>query len=172
MVNEIVLKNVQIVFVDEIVFGFILICDGKIVVIDQGNINGGDDMDGDYVILGFIELYIDQLESYYVLCLKVCWNVDVVVQVYDVQVVVLGIMIVFDVMCVGFDYDCDFVGKDMWMFVDVIDSGVCENCLCVDYFLYLCCEVFLVDCFEIFEFFVVDDCVKFVLLMDYVLGQC
>jgi hypothetical protein len=65
MANETVLKNAQIVLADEIVSGSILIRDGKIAAIDQGNTNGGDDMDGDYVIPGLIELHTDQLESHY-----------------------------------------------------------------------------------------------------------
>ena len=86
MANETVLKNAQIVLADEIVSGSILIRDGKIAAIDQGNTNGGDDMDGDYVIPGLIELHTDQLESHYAPRPKVRWNVDAAVQAHDAQV--------------------------------------------------------------------------------------
>ncbi len=103
MANEIVLKNAQIVLADEIVSGSILIRDGKIAAIDQGYANGGEDMDGDYVIPGLIELHTDQLESHYAPRPKVRWNVDAAVQAHDAQVAASGITTVFDAMRVGSD---------------------------------------------------------------------
>ncbi len=134
MANEIVLKNAQIVLADEIVSGSILIRDGKIAAINQGYANGGDDMDGDYVIPGLIELHTDQLESHYAPRPKVRWNVDAAVQAHDAQVAASGITTVFDAMRVGSDYDRDFVGKDMRMLADAIESGVRENRLRADHF--------------------------------------
>src|SRR5690606_29691764 len=171
MANEIVLKNARIVLADEIVSGSILIRDGKIAAIDHGNSNGGDDMDGDYVIPGLIELHTDQLESHYAPRPKVRWNVDAAVQAHDAQVAASGITTVFDAMRVGSDYDRDFVGEDMRMLADAIESGVRENRLRADHFLHLRCEVSSADCLETFELFADDDRVKLASLMDHAPGQ-
>ena len=171
MANEIVLKNARIVLADEIVSGSILIRDGKITAIDQGSVNGGDDMDGDYVIPGLIELHTDQLESHYAPRPKVRWNVDAAVQAHDAQVAASGITTVFDAMRVGSDYDRDFVGEDMRMLADAIESGVRENRLRADHFLHLRCEVSSADCLETFELFAGDDRVKLASLMDHAPGQ-
>jgi alpha-D-ribose 1-methylphosphonate 5-triphosphate diphosphatase len=171
MANEIVLKNARIVLADEVVSGSILIRDGKIAAIDQGNVNGGEDMDGDYVIPGLIELHTDQLESHYAPRPKVRWNVDAAVQAHDAQVAASGITTVFDAMRVGSDYDRDFVGKDMRLLADAIESGVRENRLRADHFLHLRCEVSAADCLEGFALFENDDRVKLASLMDHAPGQ-
>jgi alpha-D-ribose 1-methylphosphonate 5-triphosphate diphosphatase len=99
------------------------------------------------------------------------WNVDAAVQAHDAQVAASGITTVFDAMRVGSDYDRDFVGKDMRMLADAIESGVRENRLRADHFLHLRCEVSSADCLETFELFAGDDRVKLASLMDHAPGQ-
>lgn len=94
-----------------------------------------------------------------------------VIFVYDVELVGCGIIIVFDVMCVGLiflgkgwylKYVCEFLCEMMELCV--------EGVLKISYFLYFCVEV----CFEIFieEFseFDENDCVGIVSFMDYMSG--
>ncbi len=63
--NELVLKNARIVLEDEIVDGSLVIRDGRIAAIDPGASATGEDMEGDYVIAGLVELHTDHLESHY-----------------------------------------------------------------------------------------------------------
>lgn len=84
MIVEYVIRNVWIVFEDQVQDGVIFVCDGQIVDIFVVFIVLGEDFDGDYVIFGFVEFYIDYLELYYLLCFGVCWNMMLVIQVYDV----------------------------------------------------------------------------------------
>ncbi|MBV2144545.1 alpha-D-ribose 1-methylphosphonate 5-triphosphate diphosphatase [Falsochrobactrum sp. TDYN1] len=171
MTRETVLKNARIVLTDEIVSGAILIRDGKIAAINRGNVNSGEDMAGDFVIPGLIELHTDQLESHYAPRPKVRWHVDAAVQAHDAQVAASGITTVFDAMRVGTDYDRDFAGKDMRTLADAIESGVQENRLRADHFLHLRCEVSSADCLETLALFENDDRVKLVSLMDHAPGQ-
>ncbi|PWL17867.1 phosphonate metabolism protein PhnM [Falsochrobactrum shanghaiense] len=171
MASETVLKNARIVLADEIVSGSLLIRDGRIAAIDQGYANGGEDMDGEFIIPGLIELHTDQLESHYAPRPKVRWNVDAAVQAHDAQVAASGITTVLDAMRVGTDYDRDFIGKDMRLLADAIESGVEENRLRADHFLHLRCEVSSADCLETLELFANDDKVKLISLMDHAPGQ-
>ncbi len=171
MANETVLKNARIVLADEIVNGSILMRDGKIASIDQGNAGLGEDMDGDYVIPGLIELHTDQLEAHYAPRPKVRWNVDAAVQAHDAQVAASGITTVFDAMRVGNDYGRDFDGAEMRRLADAIESGVSENRLRADHFLHLRCEVSAADCLEAFALFENDERVKLASLMDHAPGQ-
>lgn len=62
------------------------------------------DFDGDYFVFGLIELYIDNFECYIEFCFEVDWLYLLVLIVYDVELVLIGIIMVFDVMCVGLIY--------------------------------------------------------------------
>lgn len=171
MANETVLKNARIVLRDEIVNGSILMRDGKIAAIDHGNPSSGEDMDGDYVIPGLIELHTDQLETHYAPRPKVRWNVDAAVQAHDAQVAASGITTVFDAMRIGNDYGRDFDGAEMRHLADAIESGVRDNRLRADHFLHLRCEVSAEDCLEAFALFENDEHVKLASLMDHAPGQ-
>lgn len=171
MANETILKNAHIVLADEIVKGAIVIRDGKIAEIDTGVVSVGDDMNGDYVIPGLIELHTDQLETHYAPRPKVRWNVDAAIQAHDAQIAASGITTVFDALRVGADYDRDFSGADMRMLADAIESGMNDNRLRVDHFLHLRCEVSSSDCAETFALFEGDERVKLASLMDHAPGQ-
>lgn len=171
MSNETVLKNARIVLPDEVIEGALLIRDGKIAAIDQGYMNGGEDMNGDYIIPGLIELHTDQLETHYAPRPKVRWNVDAAVQAHDAQVAASGITTVFDALRIGSDTDKDFLATDMRKLADAIENGVREERLRADHFIHLRCEVSASDCWDSFQLFENDDRVKLASLMDHAPGQ-
>ncbi len=72
--TETVLTNANIVLADEVVPGTLVIRDGKIAGIDRGHARSGDDMEGDYLIPGLVELHTDHLEGHYAPRPKVRWN--------------------------------------------------------------------------------------------------
>ena len=86
MTNELVLKNARIVLPDEVIEGSISIRDGRIVDIATGNTSVGEDMDGDYVLPGLVELHTDHLERHYAPRPKVRWNPIASVLAHDAHV--------------------------------------------------------------------------------------
>ena len=64
MTTETVLNNARIVLADEVLTGSILIRDGKIADVSAGG-GIGEDMAGDFVIPGLVELHTDHLEGHY-----------------------------------------------------------------------------------------------------------
>jgi alpha-D-ribose 1-methylphosphonate 5-triphosphate diphosphatase len=168
---ETVLTNANIVLADEVIPGSVVIRDGKIADIDRGTVHTGDDMEGDYVIPGLVELHTDHLEGHYAPRPKVRWNPIASVLAHDAQIATAGITTVFDALRVGMDYDADLTIEDMRKLADAIEESVARDRLRADHFIHLRCEVSAADCVEAFSQFDGDDRVKLASLMDHAPGQ-
>lgn len=66
MLREQVLTNAKIVLADEVVHGTVKMTDGVIADISTGSsaVSQAQDLQGNYVMPGFIELHTDNLERY------------------------------------------------------------------------------------------------------------
>ncbi len=171
MTTETILTNARIVLADEVVDGSILIRDGKIADVSAGNARNGEDMEGDYVIPGLVELHTDHLEGHYAPRPKVRWNPIASVLAHDAQVATAGITTVFDALRVGLYSDGDTTPEDMRKLADAIEDSVRKDRLRADHFIHLRCEVSAPDCRQAFELFQDDDRVKLASLMDHAPGQ-
>ncbi len=171
MSSELVLSNARIVLPDEVVTGSVLIRDGRIVDIATGSARAGEDLAGDYLIPGLVELHTDHLEGHYAPRPKVRWNPLAAVLAHDAQVATAGITTVFDALRVGLDEDSEMTPQDMRKLADAIEEGVINDRLRADHFIHLRCEVSAPDCLEGFAFFDNDDRVKLASLMDHAPGQ-
>lgn len=170
MASETVLDNAQVVLADEIVHGSVLIRDGLIADIGASG-RTGEDMEGDYVIPGLVELHTDHLEGHYAPRPKVRWNPIASVLAHDAQVATAGITTVLDALRVGMDEDADMKAEDMRKLADAIEDSMSQDRLRADHFIHLRCEVSASDCLESFAFFDDDRRVKLASLMDHAPGQ-
>ena len=171
MTAETVLTNARIVLADEIVEGSLLLRDGVIADIDAGAGRTGEDMGGDYIIPGLVELHTDHLEGHYAPRPKVRWNPIAAVLAHDAQVATAGITTVLDALRVGMDEDADLTSDDIRKLADAIEDSVAQDRLRADHFLHLRCEVSAPDCLQAFANFDEDDRVKLASLMDHAPGQ-
>lgn len=171
MTTETTLTNARIVLADEIVEGSILIRDGKIADISAGTARTGDDMEGDYVIPGLVELHTDHLESHYAPRPKVRWNPIASVLAHDAQIATAGITTVLDALRVGLDHNSDISATDMRKLADAIEDSTRNDRLRADHFIHLRCEVSAPDCHEAFSLFQGDERVLLASLMDHAPGQ-
>src|SRR6476659_4851551 len=171
MTAETVLNNARIVLADEIVEGSIVLRDGFIAGIEAGAGRTGEDMGGDYIIPGLVELHTDHLEGHYMPRPKVRWNPLAAVLAHDAQVATAGITTVLDALRIGIDEDSEMTTPDMRKLADAIEDGVKNDRLRADHFIHLRCEVSAPDCLEAFAQFDGDDRVRMVSLMDHAPGQ-
>ncbi|WP_292898836.1 alpha-D-ribose 1-methylphosphonate 5-triphosphate diphosphatase [Nitratireductor sp.] len=171
MTNELVLKNARIVLPDEVIEGSISIRDGRITDIAAGNASSGEDMEGDYVLPGLVELHTDHLERHYAPRPKVRWNPIASVLAHDAQIAASGITTVFDALRIGLDEDSNLGAPEMRELGHAIENSVEAGRLRADHFLHLRCEVSAPDCLEGFELFMNDSRVKLASLMDHSPGQ-
>lgn len=171
MSTEFVLKNARIVLEDEIVSGSLLVRDGQIVAVDQGATRLGDDMEGDYVMPGLVELHTDHLESHYSPRPGVRWDSLAAIQAHDAQVAASGITTVLDCLRLGSDEEGGFKRGEMRDIADALETARDEQRLRADHLIHLRCEVSSEDVLEQFEDFQTDGNVRLASLMDHAPGQ-
>ncbi|GHC66889.1 alpha-D-ribose 1-methylphosphonate 5-triphosphate diphosphatase [Limoniibacter endophyticus] len=171
MKTETVLTNARIVLPDEEINGTLVIRNGLIAEIDTGSPRNGEDMHGEYIIPGLVELHTDHLESHYTPRPKVRWNPLAAVQAHDAQIATAGITTVCDALRIGVDRDSDIQHEEIRMLGNAIEDGVRANRLRADHFLHLRCEVSTDNCLEGFRLFENDSRVRLASLMDHAPGQ-
>ena len=166
-----ILKNARLVLEDEIVHGTIAVRGGQIVDISHGGSASGEDMQGDYILPGLIELHTDHLEQHYSPRPGVTWNLTAAIQAHDVQVAASGITTVFDCLRLGSDEDGGFDEGEMSAMSAAIASAQDNNRLRAEHRIHLRCEVSAPDVLRHFEEFEDDAKVGLVSLMDHAPGQ-
>ena len=171
MPTELTLTNAAIVLEDKIVHGAVLIRDGLIADISDAPTATGEDMGGDYLLPGLVELHTDHLESHYSPRPGVRWNTTAAIQAHDAQVVTSGITTVFDCLRMGSDEDGGFEKGEMRAMADALAEAESDARLRAAHFIHLRCEVSSEIVLEHFEEFENDPKVRLVSLMDHAPGQ-
>ncbi|MFI5409932.1 alpha-D-ribose 1-methylphosphonate 5-triphosphate diphosphatase [Kaistia sp. UC242_56] len=171
MMAEQIFSHARIVLEDEIVEGSLLVRDGLIADFDHGASRHGEDLGGDFLVPGFVELHTDHLENHYAPRPGVRWNPVAAVQAHDAQVAGAGITTVFDALRVGMDEDARTSTSEMQMLADAIETAKREDRLRADHRLHLRCEVSAPDVLDGLAGFLDVLPVKLVSLMDHSPGQ-
>lgn len=169
--GDLVLTNARVVLADRVIDGTVVVRDGLIAAVDEGRVSTGEDLDGDYLIPGIVELHTDHLENHYAPRPKVRWNPLASVQAHDAQVAASGITTVFDALRIGLDEESELTAADMRRLADAIEEGVARDRLRADHFIHLRCEVSAADALEGFSMFEGDGRVRLASLMDHTPGQ-
>lgn len=170
MPQEAVLRNAMIVLRDEVRPGVVLIRDGSIADISASS-TMGEDLEGDYLVPGLIELHTDHLEGHYSPRPGVRWNAIAAVQAHDAQIAASGITTVFDCLRMGSDEDGGFDPHEMRLLADAIETAQGHDRLRADHLLHLRCEVSSPDVLDALEQFKTDRNVRLASLMDHAPGQ-
>lgn len=171
MSTELVLSNARIVLEDRIIHGSVVLKDGLITDIGEGQSRVGEDCAGDYLIAGLVELHTDHLEAHYAPRPGVRWDKTSAIQAHDAQVATAGITTVFDCLRMGADEDGGFVKGEMRAMADAIQQASREDRLRAEHLLHLRCEVSAADVLDHFSDFEDDPNVRLVSLMDHAPGQ-
>ncbi|TKT74659.1 alpha-D-ribose 1-methylphosphonate 5-triphosphate diphosphatase [Aquamicrobium sp. LC103] len=171
MTSEIVLNNAKIVLADRVLEGHLVVRDGAIAEIGEGRGGAGEDLGGDYLLPGLVELHTDHLEGHFMPRPKVRWNKMASVQAHDAQVAASGITTVFDALRVGMDEDANITAADMREMADTIAVAVDERRLRADHYIHLRCEVSAADVLEGFELMQGNQRLRLASLMDHAPGQ-
>lgn len=168
--SEFALANARIVLADEVVTGSVLVRDGIIAAIDTGAVRAGEDVGGDYVIPGLVELHTDHFENHYRPRPGVTWNAIAALQSHDAQVAGAGITTVFDAVRIGSDPETGDITADVRAMVDAVAEADASDRLRADHHIHLRCELATPDVAQQFE----DNCsnpiVGLASLMDHTPG--
>ncbi|WP_417584847.1 alpha-D-ribose 1-methylphosphonate 5-triphosphate diphosphatase [Pelagibacterium sp.] len=169
--NELTFTNGRIVLFDRVVHGSINIRDGVIADISESPSRSGQDLEGDTVIPGCVELHTDHIESHLQPRPKVRWNLQAALRAHDGQIATSGITTVFDALRVGMEGDTEFGAQDMCDIAQIIAESAEQDSLRAEHFIHLRCEVSVDDVVEHFDALSGNPRVRLASLMDHAPGQ-
>lgn len=169
--SETVFTNARIVLADEVIHGSLRVAEGRIAAIDSGPAQGGEDIDGDYLIAGLIELHTDHLENHYRPRPGVFWDPLAALHAHDAQIAGSGITTVFDAVRIGSDIDLPDMLEHAEKLVQAVRAGRDGGWLRADHFIHLRCELPSHDVVEHFEALADHPATRLASIMDHTPGQ-
>lgn len=171
--SNLILTNAKVVTRDEVVLGTVEVKSGRIVSIDRGNTSlpGAQNMAGDYLLPGLIELHTDNMEKSFTPRPGVRWPSVPAAVAHDVQVVGAGITTVFDALSVGDIMHSSARLGQLHDMADTVVQAKKDGLLRADHFLHMRCELSFETVVDLFAPFVENPLVRLVSLMDHAPGQ-
>jgi alpha-D-ribose 1-methylphosphonate 5-triphosphate diphosphatase len=171
MTRETIFSNARLVLDEEILHGSVLVRDGLIADVSPGQETMGEDLNGDYLMPGVVELHTDHLEYHASPRPGVRWDPLAAVLAHDAQVAAGGVTTVLDAVRVGrapATPDTDTAGRQL---ADSIELAADAGLLRAEHAIHVRCEVSAERCLEEFRGFADDRHVRLVSLMDHTPGQ-
>jgi len=169
--TEQVFTNARIVLADEVITGSVSIENGQIAAIDTGAARVGEDLGGDYLIPGLVELHTDHLENHYRPRPGVFWDPMASLHAHDAQIAGSGITTVFDAVRIGSDVDMPEMLDHAEKLVNAIRSGSEAGWLRAEHFIHLRCELPSHDVVEHFDALAYHSLTRLASVMDHTPGQ-
>jgi alpha-D-ribose 1-methylphosphonate 5-triphosphate diphosphatase len=173
MNSDMIFKHAQLVLGDEVVEGTLAVSGGHIAAIATGGsgMPAAEDIDGDFLIPGLVELHTDNFERHLMPRPKVRWPVLPALLAHDAELAASGITTVYDSLGVG-DIDEEALrGQDWGEVVASIESAGEAGLLRVEHLLHVRCELAAANTLQLFEPFLDNPRVGLISLMDHTPGQ-
>lgn len=164
-------RNARLVLADEVIEGSVAVDDGVITALDAGAAQTGEDLEGDYLIPGLVELHTDHLENHYRPRPGVFWDAMASLHAHDVQIAGSGITTVFDAVRIGSDLDMPQMREHAGLLIDAVRAARQQDWLRAEHLIHLRCELPSADVIEHFESFVDFPETRLISLMDHTPGQ-
>jgi alpha-D-ribose 1-methylphosphonate 5-triphosphate diphosphatase len=139
--TRLVLSNARIVLADENIGGSLAIDNGAITAIDSGTSTRFDNLEGDYLIPGLVELHTDHLESHFHPRPGVEWPAASAVISHDAQIAAAGITTVFDALRAGSFDPGDLSARNGERLASAIHASQASGQLRAEHFIHLRCEL-------------------------------
>lgn len=141
--TETVIGNARIVLADRVIDkGWVAFANGQVAEFGEGDApHGAEDVRGDLVMPGLVELHTDHLEAHFMPRPKVFWDPISAVVSYDGQLATSGITTVLDSVRVGCEDSSQGIDSYAELLVDSIANAGKADLLRVEHFLHLRCEI-------------------------------
>lgn len=166
--------NGRLVLADEVIDGSVDVQDGRIAAIDSGlgiGQVGAYDLEGDYLMPGFVEIHTDNFERHLMPRPKVQWAETPALLAHDAEVAAAGITTVFDALGVG-DADPESLRGGAWhQVLETIDTCSTRGLLRADHHLHVRCELPAPNTIDLFAPFHGHQRLSLISLMDHTPGQ-
>lgn len=141
--RDFVLADARLILADRIVeHGWLAVSHGTIAELGEDHPpERGEDLGGDLLLPGLVELHTDHLEAHYVPRPKVFWNPVAAVVSFDGQLATSGITTALDSLRVWREDGAEEVDGQAQILARAIAEARASGLLRVDHFLHLRCEV-------------------------------
>ncbi|NWG23645.1 MAG: alpha-D-ribose 1-methylphosphonate 5-triphosphate diphosphatase [Pseudorhodoplanes sp.] len=168
-----IISNARVVLADRVIErGWLAVADGRIVEFGEGGApERGEDIGGDLLMPGLVELHTDHLEAHYVPRPKVYWNPIAAVVSYDGQLATCGITTVLDSLRIWREEGVEEVDGEAETLANAIAAARDAGLLRADHYLHLRCEVPMPDVVAEAQELIERPDVRLLSLMDHTPGQ-
>lgn len=168
-----VLTNARIVLADRVIErGWMAFADGVIAEVGEGKApERGEDMGGNLLMPGLVELHTDHLEAHFVPRPKVFWDPISAVVSYDCQLTTCGITTVLDSVRIWRDEAESEADGQATILSNAISAARKADILRIDHFLHLRCEIPTPHVAEDLSALIGRPEVRLISLMDHTPGQ-
>lgn len=167
-----VLKNARIVLADEVVVGHVALSEGQIVSIDTGLApQAGQDLDGDYLIPGLVDIHTDHFEKHVYPRAHVKWDPLRAALAHDAQIIGSGITTVFDSLCVGATVTKPERREMLGPMVDAIEEAQSAGLFRAEHLVHLRCEITDAETARLTEENIAKPIVRMVSVMEHLPGR-
>jgi alpha-D-ribose 1-methylphosphonate 5-triphosphate diphosphatase len=169
MIPETILTNCLLVLADDVVHGTVVIQGDRIVDVQTGRSHaaGAEDLGGDHLIPGIVDVHTDNLERQVQPRATARWPSRSAMLAHDTQTVAAGVTTVLDALCLGdlgFDTGRTQTFRDGVADLDALSpTGLLKS----EHFLHLRCELPARDMPELVEGVADHPLVRMISLMDH-----
>jgi alpha-D-ribose 1-methylphosphonate 5-triphosphate diphosphatase len=171
---NLLLTNARIVTADAVFSGTVEVRDGQISAIDAGGtaLPSAQDLDGDYLLPGLIEMHTDNMEKHFEPRPGVVWpNALSAVVAHDLQIAGAGITTVFDAISIG-EYKTKGIRREILaQSIGAVQHAQAADLLRAEHLIHLRCEVSESCVVEMMAPHLENPLVRLVSVMDHTPGQ-
>jgi alpha-D-ribose 1-methylphosphonate 5-triphosphate diphosphatase len=174
MKHELVLTHARVVLTHEVLNdATVVVRDGYIAEVSESPsaLAQAQDLQGDWLLPGLVEVHTDNLERHVMPRPKVTFPMESAVQSHDAEVATAGITTVLDAIGVGDPYGDGFRSHDQSALLAVLDRLESAGVLRADHLIHVRCELPAGNARELFEPFAGHRRLALISLMDHTPGQ-
>ena len=170
---ETILTNARLVTAERVIEGTLVIRDGMIAEVEEGRsrLPQAQDLNGDHILPGLVELHTDNLEKHMSPRPGVDWPSASAVLTHDAQIIAAGITTVFDALSIGDIKPGSQRMQQLPAMLEAIANASEAGDTRAEHRLHLRCEVCHPDVLSLFRDLVEHPLVQLVSVMDHSPGQ-
>lgn len=163
--------NARVVMGDATAHGALLVRDGLIAAVDQGAGAKGEDMEGDILAPGIIDLHTDNLEKHFFPRPNIDWDAASAAIVHDGLCASVGVTTVYDSLSIGSFANAARTEDNQTRLIEGVAHAHAAGLLRIDHRLHWRCELSASDMLARLDPFVTHPLTGLLSLMDHTPGQ-
>ena len=169
---ETILTNAHVVTAEEAFVGTVVIADSQITDIVRGasQAAGAEDLEGDYLLPGLIDLHTDALEKQMMPRPHVTWNSTAAIIAHDALTTTAGITTVFEALAAGANLAHPERNETLKPMIEGLHKTQENGILRGEHFVHLRCEITDPMVMELFHQVIDHPMIRFVSVNDHTPG--